>query len=521
MFSLGNYLNKNAAHELHEFASSCVSEEDLLARIKEEPSWGISIFENMNLEKEGSASLAAKILYHISLDDIKSPVVKNVEAVLRNKGLLNRDTGTDFSLKIGDELPLLAHWSILALESPYFRVMKGFKEFQTGTLAVEETFAPEVLKHVVDYLYLSNEKREEFITTVDKALLPSIAALADLWEVEKLREACDEVLCNSLAEISTGKSDIDEWLLPKKGTKEGSKDNNASESSQSSRSSSDSPIKEEPQPIIATYLPKFAMLLQFIKRIAGEDDIESVIEKTQRWDEAVRIAAKCTPEEIEVFSTLKTEFGKVCRILEGAFGPAEWEKNFPVTIKPEWVPQLPKNIHEILEQEDPTEPGKKLKETCTFFLRPKKLIFLGEDGIKLEFYLTLGNAKILAMVPTNSDRSMHCSGLDELDCSLVAESSWVLMRKELIPDSRNKSFEKQKKLLKGSFEVPTIMDAILLCMITYVSEGKNICGRRPWTFCRENFENYQMLVGGKKPSGIVVDCFFNDSEPGLSGVWKF
>src|SRR5262245_26049419 len=67
-------------------------------------------------------------------------------------------------------------------------------------------------------------------------------------------------------------------------------------------------------------------------------------------------------KESEVFGAhkTKTEFEKTGQIPEGAFGKAEWEKTFPVTIVE--VPPLPANIHAILELEDPCEPGKKLKE---------------------------------------------------------------------------------------------------------------------------------------------------------------
>ncbi|MCB1111912.1 MAG: BTB/POZ domain-containing protein [Chlamydiales bacterium] len=532
MFCLKNLLNKDASRALHEFARSCVSEEDLFKKIKEEPSWVISIFENMNLEREESAPLAAKMLYHISLDDLENPMVKNVETVIRNKGLLNRGADTDFLLKKGDELPLLAHRSILALESPYFRVMKGFKESQEGTLKVEEAFTPEVIKHVVDYLYFSDERRNEFITTVDKALLPSIAALADLWEVEELRAACDEDLCNSLAEISLEKSDIDDWLLPpakapKKGTEEGSKDSNASESSQNSQSSSDSPIEEEPQPQIAAFLPKFAMLLKFIKKEAGEGEIESVIEEMLTKDGAVRLAAKCTPEEIKAFATLKTEFGKVCRIPEGTFGLAEWEHTFPVIIKPKWVPPLPKNIHAILEQEDPTEPGKKLKETCAFFLRPEKVILREEDGSEKKSYLTFEVVNKLTGMPKNRSQwvlySIPSSLWDHLRAMPATEAGWVLIRKEMIPGSRFKSFENQKRLLKEKFEVPTIMDAALLYVITHANEGKRLYRSENYTRCQEKFEHHQTMVGGSNYSELIVD--YNETytpiAPGLSGVWKF
>ncbi|NGX42411.1 MAG: hypothetical protein K940chlam7_00691 [Chlamydiae bacterium] len=285
------------------------------------------------------------------------------------------------------------------------------------------------------------------------------------------------------------------------------------------------------------FVPKFVMLLGFVNRVAGSGDLEPIIDQMQTPEGAARLAAKCTPKEIEVFATLKTEFGKACQIPLGTFGKAEWEKNFPVTIKDEDVPPLPSNIHAILEQEDLCEPGKQLKDTCQLFLRPEK-VTLHEEGGDKEVKLGFDGVEELAKKATNEGRRTKYDtfgGLrDQMNKMSVEASGWVLMRKELISNSRDKSFADQQKLLKGSFEVPKTMDAILLNIITYASEGRCLYGREPWTLtrcrepwtltrCQERYSTPQVVVGGFAPAGLGVsyDGSFDSDFYGLSGAWKF
>ena len=217
------------------------------------------------------------------------------------------------------------------------------------------------------------------------------------------------------------------------------------------------------------------------------------------------------------------------QIPEGAFGKAEWEKTFPVTIGE--VPPLPDSIHAILEQEDPCEPGKKLKQTCKLFLRPEKVILHEEDGSEKELSLSFDGVEELAKKATNPERRTNFVTLDQLRDQLiqmqVAESGWVLIRKEVFPGSRNKHFENQKQLLKGEFEVPKIMDAILVNFITYASEGRYLYGTNPGTFtrCQDKCIDYYTIVGGFGPSGLLgfghYDSYLDYDDIGLSGSWKF
>ncbi len=502
MSSLNKLLVDSAPKELSEFVSACASGDDLVKKLEANPSRLFPIIQNMNVE--GNESLAARFLYRVSPNDLENPVVKKVETTLRNRDLLNRTSEPTISLKVEGGAPVEAHKSILALESPHFKAMAGFREFQDSKIEMEAMgLAPEVYQRVVEYLYLSDERRKGFVSTVNKELLLPMAQLSSYWGVDELKKLCDDELCNSLGEIAIEKSDMDAWLDQ------------------------------------SEIVPKFTKLLgfvnrvaksdnlflRFINRVAGRGDLEPIISQMQTPDGAARLAAKCTQEEIGVFVTLKTEFGKACQIPPGTFGKAEWEKTFPVTIKDEDVPPLPPNIHAILEQEDPCEPGLKLKDTCQLFLRPEKVI-LHEKGGDKEVELGFDGVEELAKKATNVGRRTKYNTFvrDQMNTMSVEASGWVLMRKKLIPGTRRKNFADQQKLLRGSFEVPKTMDAILLNIIIYASEGRLLYGRDPWTYthCQETHGGDQIIVGGFAPSGLNVFYYYFDyDDRGLSGAWKF
>jgi hypothetical protein len=220
----------------------------------------------------------------------------------------------------------------------------------------------------------------------------------------------------------------------------------------------------------------------------------------------------------------QAESGKAFQIPRGTFGKEVWEKTFPVTIGE--VPPLPSNIEEILEFDDPCEPGKKLKDTCLLFLRPKKVILHEVDADK-EIMLGFDSVEKLASMATNPDRRTKYKTSENLRSQLnqmpVAEAGWVLMRKEVIPGTGGKNFESQKGLLKGGFEVPKLMDAVLLNILYFASEGKCLFGKKPWSYtrCQEMYGNHQVIVGGFCSFGLNINTHkFDHSYDGLAGVWK-
>lgn len=482
-----NILNENAPPELNQLLLSCKNDEDLIKKVKNDPSLALTILHHMKLEQEENQPLASKLLLRIDPNELKNPLVKKVEETLRNRGMLNRLVESDMSF--GDS-SLVANKFILALESPYFMGMRGFKEFLEGKVSMEEGIEAKSYQHVLDYLYLPDQKRKEFISAIDKALLPEIALLASTWELDELTNICDDELCNSLTTLTIDKDEIQEW------------------------------IERE------NLFPKFSMLLEFISIVAAKNSLESIIEQMQTPEGAAQLACKCTQQEIVVFSSLKTEFGKACQIPPGTFGKAEWEKTFPVTI--EEVPPLPPNIHAILEQKDPNDPSKKVKESYQLFLRPEYVTLHEKEGSKVVL-LNFDGVEELAKKATNEKFRMKYFTHDELREQMnkqpVAKAGWVLIRKEVIPATRKQDFEYQKKFLKGNVEVPLLMDAILLNILIYASEGKCLYGREPSTYtrCQEKHRNCQTLVGGLDPSGeLAVDYYDNlaDWSYGLAASWK-
>ena len=492
MITLNALLCDNSPLELCRFVSSCVNEEDLAIKLQKKPARLFSFVQNMKTEGTGKMALQISLfLYTLTPQMLENPEIKKVETLLRNRGLLNRETALDFAPLRGNK-EVKAHKSILALESPYFSRCLKDKEFQQDELVLEGMKVSSVVyENVMEYLYASDEKRRQLISTLDKTLLPDMARLAKYLEIEKLKSECDEELCNYIAELALKESDLEGW-----------------------RSRSDC-------------IPKFVQLLELIIRNQDKRGLDVVIDRMQTREGAVELAAQCTPEEIVLFSTLKTEFGKACRIPSGTFGKEEWEKAFPITINE--TPPLPANIHAILELEDPCEPGKKLKETCQLFLRPEKVI-LHEEGSDKELYLSFSGVEELAWNAIDPNRRVYYMTAEELKVQMhempAAVAGWVLMRRQVIPGSRRLSFENQQKLLKGNFEVSKLMDTLLLNILTIAVKGKYLYETRDistYTRCQEMFEDHQIIVGGLGPSSGLLVCgnAFDDDDEGLSGVWKF
>jgi len=117
--------------------------------------------------------------------------------------------------------------------------------------------------------------------------------------------------------------------------------------------------------------------------------------------------------------------------------------------------------------------------------------------------------------------------------TIVNESHWVLMTKDVIPNSRNKSYFDQKQLVQTynkheiEYEVPKLLDVAVSVFMEYVQTGKRILSDEPWIYarCREQESisgNYQMIVGGFSLSGLYVGHDYDDDfNDGLCVSRKF
>ena len=109
----------------------------------------------------------------------------------------------------------------------------------------------------------------------------------------------------------------------------------------------------------------------------------------------------------------------------------------------------------------------------------------------------------------------------------VKDSYWVLMTKNLIPNSREKTRQEQLNLaasVKG-YGAPSLIEAAVCNFVSYVSTGKGLLSKdkkEDWiyTCCREEpIKDWKLVVGGFTPAGLIV-CDSNDcnDDVGVAGA---
>jgi len=480
--------NNDSSKEVLNFISNCQSEDDLVEQLRKSSSFLLPIIQNPIIS-EKSNSLAARLLYMVNPNDLDDQNViervKRLETVLRNHKMLDFGSDPNISLKnLADNRNLVsAHKSILFFESDYFRGMSPFKEFKQGKINQDTTYiSDEVYQKVVEFIYLPDKERKNFILTVDKRLLTQILQLAFHWKLDELRQMCDDELFKHLIEFNIEAENLSRLLE------------------------------------LAEYhfAPKLALLLNFVKR-AANGNVYTILEQMNSPGQATQLTQLCTPEERKVFATLETAFGKLCRLPPGTFGKEQWERHFG-TIKDEHVPPLPEGIFETLELPDPVDSTKKVRDTHTLFLCPLEV-----DGKKV----TINSIQEFARSPKEGYRIEYLifRTVNKMVDTTLPKSRWVLLRNDVIPETRNKSYREQKRLVeKMDYEVPRTLDAILVNIVTYVSSKKCLYGVDPRTYarCQEQIEGSRLVVGCFTPAGLCVYMrYFNNGRIGMAGSWKF
>jgi len=210
-------------------------------------------------------------------------------------------------------------------------------------------------------------------------------------------------------------------------------------------------------------------------------------------------------------------------VLEMAFGKAKWEE-YIGTVGAE--PPLPGNIHEILQSQCPIWPGKKVAQTHILTLVPKTV-----NGKALTLQ-TLGE---LVKHPKRGNATKYRTFSPSVhENTPVGESHWVLMARDVIPNSRNKSYSDQKRLAQTynkngvEYEVPRLLDATVNIFMEYVRTKTRLFSDSPSTYtrCQETYKNegkYQMVVGGFSASGLCVNGYGSsgDEDFGIALSRKF
>lgn len=191
------------------------------------------------------------------------------------------------------------------------------------------------------------------------------------------------------------------------------------------------------------------------------------------------------------------------------FGKADWEKFFGPIGE---APPLPPNIDDILQAPCPIWPNKKVHETHLLTLIPRTV-----NGQPLN----LDTLEQLVQSPKDSGNpsgyTYYNDGVKrEHGSDTPSTPYWFLLTKTCLPDSGDKSFEDECKLVNEvsqktclPYRLPLAIEAATSILTTFVKTGRREnFSDDPWAFtrCQEGIENGQLrvAVGGLTSKGLYV-----------------
>jgi len=190
-----------------------------------------------------------------------------------------------------------------------------------------------------------------------------------------------------------------------------------------------------------------------------------------------------------------------------AFGKAKWAKYFgDIGVEP----PLPPNIQEILNAKCIFWPNKKVQDTHLLVLVPQAV-----NGKTF----CLNSLAELIQSPKTGNKTEYRYYDDHVKKELGTKSvssHWALMTRDVIPDSRSKTYEAQKALVashaqksKIAYELPKALDATAAILMHYVETGNRIYSDDPYTYtrCQEkvNKNQWPLAIGGFSSVGLDVD----------------
>ncbi|HEY4832974.1 MAG TPA: hypothetical protein VIH61_10495 [Waddliaceae bacterium] len=187
------------------------------------------------------------------------------------------------------------------------------------------------------------------------------------------------------------------------------------------------------------------------------------------------------------------------------FGKAEWATYFG-DIGDE--PLLPDGIEETLNSPCPFsgDASVKVKDTHILVLVPATI-----DGEQV----TLNKLQELMQHPKQGHKTNYrfydiSWAKDEHGHTPVGRPHWVLMTRDVIPGSRNKSYANQKAMLEGTgYVLPQAVEAVVCILAEFVASGTYLYGQDPlitYTCCEETVKKgkYPVVVGSFCSLGLIV-----------------
>ena len=184
-------------------------------------------------------------------------------------------------------------------------------------------------------------------------------------------------------------------------------------------------------------------------------------------------------------------------------------------------PSLPSGIGQILDSPCPFWEGKQVRDTHLLVLIPKRVS--GQA-------LTLDYLEELIKSPQGEGHATQYRYYwDKIRKAIGSQSPgrsyWVLMTKGVLPESRAKSYEDQRKLVADhakrtglGYKVPGALEAAVVMLLHHVRSGERLYSLNPLTYtrCRASVvvgdNDYPVVVGGFSSGGLSVYYSYYDSS---------
>lgn len=174
------------------------------------------------------------------------------------------------------------------------------------------------------------------------------------------------------------------------------------------------------------------------------------------------------------------------------FGKEQWKRHFGVV---GYEPDYPLWLYKSLIRPDPFNPKKTGSEAHMPVLMPQYI-----NGVPLT--LNALNARVAepkSGSPTRFNQRWE-KAFRELGDMPLDRSYWVLLTKEVIKATKEKSYPEQRCILanKGVYTVPKAIEVATCIFVSYVSTRERHY-EQVYTRCQESFNDRQVCIGGFTP----------------------
>jgi hypothetical protein len=277
---------------------------------------------------------------------------------------------------------------------------------------------------------------------------------------------------------------------------------------------------------------KAAELPAFWDPVAQHDQVFDDVEASLDTSYSPQIATQNTPQEQEQLQS-KIDCKRKRQQLPFSptpaepFGASAWQRYFG-EIGP--APDLPSDIDDILDNACPFWSGRKIRDTHLLVLIPVKV-----NGQPFSLDLL---RDLIQRPKIGGHKTQYCCYDSDVQAQLGAASPqasyWLLMTRDVLPKSRNKTYADHKKLVADHarrtsfpYEVPKALEAATAILMHHVQNGERLYSDSPWTWtrCQELMlhpSSCPVVVGGFESSGLdVVDVNFGIYDNGVAGCRKF